>query len=706
MADTVKSEVIVSESQGVVVVALGSPDEKMAVLNESRMDSLERAVESLAGRSDLKAIIFIGPHAHCFCAGADVSLIEKVQSADDGARLAKRGQDIFLAIERLQPFTVAAISGPCVGGGFEMSLACKGRIATDQSDTKIGLPEIKLGILPGFGGTQRLPRLVGLPTSLDIILKGKVVSARKALKSGLIDKVVKVRSDAHAELRKAAIDFALGKSRNQHRKGVVQWTLTHVPPARSYIKTQVIKSVMKETKGQYPAPLKAIESIFRGLESGLDAGYAFEAKALGELVVTAECKSLVHLFFLTEAASKLGRAQKDEVRQLRVGVIGAGVMGAGIAAALATRGFHVSVFEPNSEVRKRAEQSVTKSIEKQLKRLEPGQAIGSSRFLSDLDNLGNVGLVIEAVIEDEAIKHTIYEKLEALLSSDAIIATNTSSIPLSRLSSKLKSPARFIGMHFFNPAEKMPLVELIRCEQTSQASLEKTAAVVSALGKYPVVVSDVAGFLVNRILTPYLLEAAFSLKDGYSIAAIDQAGTQFGMPMGPLRLLDEVGLDLASKVPAILEAAYGERMSGPGYAQMLVDAGRLGKKNGLGFYRYFEDKSEIDPEVAKILCLTLTKEPTNSQGSEFSELTLRLVLPMVNEAFRCLEEGVAGENDANAMDQIDLATVMGLGFAPFRGGVMHFAKRFGLKNVEGELAELAIKYGSRFEPCAGLRKRA
>lgn len=694
---------------GIIRLGGGTADaavDKVPVLNAPRMEQLKAILVQVRSNTSLKGLVIIGSAGGAFCAGADLNALNGVSDAKHGEKLAKQGQDIFEIIERLPITTVAAISGPCVGGGCELVLSCNYRIATGSSATRIGLPEINLGILPGFGGTQRLPRLIGLPAALDIILAGKVIAAKQARKVGLVDEVIGGEGDSFAELEKTALKIAAGQHKPQ-RKGISisDRLLTFTGIGRNIVAGQSKKQIWKATKGNYPAPTRALDIAILGLSKGTQAGYAEEAVALGELAVTSVAKSLIHVFFLTEAAKKLGRGAKDELKDLSVAVIGAGVMGQGIASSFLHKGVTVELVDPAAPALEKARQHIKDGIDKRRSMSEEQKAKCMSQLLlrSDVSQVKSANFFIEAATENGELKQKIFAGIEAIASDTAFIASNTSSIPITDLSSGLKRPERFIGMHFFNPVEKMPLVEIIRGRNTNERSLIATAALTSRLGKHPVVVEDVSGFLVNRTLTPYLVEAAILLSEGYSETDIDKAATDFGMPMGPIRLLDEVGLDVVSKVSDIIEKAYGERMKGPHYAEILVQKGRLGRKSGAGFYQYQGKDHQLDPALSEMLNLP---EGNALAVTDRGFIRDRLIMRLVNEAVLCLDEGVAGNPGAEAAGQVDLASVMGIGFPPFRGGIIFYAESLGAKAIYAKLMELADAHGSRFMPSAGIKSRA
>ena len=437
----------------------------------------------------------------------------------------------------------------------------------------------------------------------------------------------------------------------------------------------------------------------------MSKGLEIEAKGLGDLVVTPESKALVHIFYLTESAGKLGKGAKDDLAAAKVGVIGGGTMGAGIAASFLSKRVPVVLFDLSEEARDKAKAHIHGYINKRrgLSESDKDKLKKQLSIVATLDGISDTTLIVEAIVEDMKVKKEVFKKLEVVVSEETVLASNTSSLSIDEISSAVDHPERVVGMHFFNPAEKMPLVELIRGEKTSDKTVIYGAALSSKLGKYPVVVEDVRGFLVNRLLSPYLVEAAHLLAEGVPAKIIDKVAVKFGMPMGPLRLLDEVGLDVASKVNQIMVDAYGDRMEGPRFAEQLVSLGRYGKKSGQGFYLHEGKKATLEPMLTTLLDLPPRKEESQIDSEE---IKLRLMLPMVNEAVRSLDEGVAGVPGKDAAGQIDLATVMGTGFAPFRGGVLYFANSLGVEKIASKLKSFEVAHGKRFAPAEGIVSRA
>lgn len=685
---------------GIAVIDLGSKDEHVITLTAERIESLRANIAEVRSKMP-KGLVIVGPSEGMFTAGADINQIGSVGNATEGAQLAEAGQRAFDEIEALSCISVAAISGPCVGGGCEMVLACKHRLISNSPKSIIGLPETKLGIIPGFGGTQRLPRLIGLPAALDIILGGKTLRAKKAKDIGLVDDVV-----SYDKLLDTAIKVASGQLQLRRKNlSIIDKALTFTGPGRSVVANKTKKVLAKQTKGFYPAPPAALDATLYGLSHGQRSGLKYEAELLGKMIVTPECKALVNLFFLTEGAKGLGKSARGDLKGLYGVVIGAGTMGAGIAEIMAMNEHRVILQD-------KSEESIAKGLAMIRKDLSKMSYLGETeknlilnrieRQDNDAPAFGSVNFVVEAVFEDMNLKKKILGDMSKKVRQDAIIATNTSSLSVTEIASAIERPERVIGMHFFNPVPKMPLVEIILGEKTSPKTIAMTAALSTKMGKFPIVVTDVPGFLVNRILFPYLNEAMYMVMDGYSITDIDKAALKFGMPMGPIRLLDEVGLDVGGHVAEIMHKGYGERMAAPPLASNMDKAGRKGRKNQKGFYDY--NGKEETPHASLRQLLNISKP--EQTATNYEAMADRLLCNMVNEAVRCLDEGVAGQPGRDAANQVDLGSVMGFGFPPFRGGVLYYASMLGADKLLEKLEKLAAEFGPRFTPWEGIRARA
>lgn len=693
---------------GVARLVFDRPDAKVNLLTSGvlqRLDTLLGEIEEGLGAGHVRALIVRSGKPATFIAGADVDEIADVVDPAEGARLAREGQRIFRRLELLRVPAIAAVDGMCLGGGTELILACGRRIASDRPETRIGLPEVRLGILPGFGGTTRLPRLIGLQEALPLILTGAPVSARKALRIGLIDEAVHpaiLYDRAHA----LALAAANGRftPRPKPSATLAARVLDRTPPGRRLVLSQAKKRVMKETRGHYPAPLVALETIARIIDAPLERAFEVEAQALGKLIVTDVSKNLVHVFRLMEAAKKAAPKQQ-EPRPVKVaGVLGAGVMGGGIAQLLAAKGRNVRLKDIRADAVGLGLRHAREVFERAVKRRrmdarEAAQAMDRIAPTLDYTGFARADVVIEAVIERMDVKQNVLREVETRVRPGTVLATNTSTLSVTEMQSVLSRPADFCGMHFFNPVHRMPLVEVIRGRDTSDAAIATVFALARALDKTPLIVNDGPGFLVNRILSPYLNEAGWMLGEGASVETIDRALLDFGMPMGPLRLLDEVGLDVARHAAAVLYAAFGERMKPSPALAALAGTDLVGRKGGRGFYRYEDDRDVgVDDAIYDLLRGAV---PGDRAGVPPDRVRERCVLAMVNEAARALEDGiVAGPGD------VDLGMITGTGFPPFRGGLLRWADTLGARKLLERLEELESAHGARFEPALSIRQMA
>jgi 3-hydroxyacyl-CoA dehydrogenase/enoyl-CoA hydratase/3-hydroxybutyryl-CoA epimerase len=679
-------------NNGIAILTFDLPGEKVNKLTTTVMDELDRLLNELAANREIRALVFRSGKDNNFIVGADIAEIRNVTSESAGERLARRGQAVFAKLESLPFPTVAAIHGPCMGGGLELALACTYRIVSNDQKTALALPEVKLGIMPGFGGTQRLPRLVGLLNALDMILTGKSVYARKARQIGLADEVT-----YRELLPERALDTAqkaIGKPRPRSiraRRPLAVKVLESNALLRPIMYRLAQKNILRETHGNYPAPPAALDAVRYGLEHGLEKGYQHEAELLGTLAPTEISKNLISIFYLNEALKKDKTA--SPVRLSRAAVLGAGVMGGGIAQLLAEKGILVRLKDINTKAiasglreawdifKKRGAKGILTAIQARD---------GFDRITGSTDYTGmeKAEIGIEAVAENMDIKKSVLRDFEAVAGPGSIFASNTSSLSINELATASRGPDKVVGMHFFNPVEKMPLVEIVRGKTTSDDTISAVAAFSRRLGKLPVVVNDGPGFLVNRILMPYLGEAFALLEQGGTIDGIDEVLLRFGMPMGAFILLDETGIDIAHKVSEILHQGLGDRAKPSALLGDLYKAGYLGKKNGKGFYLYQGRKrGRPDPFIYS----KITRRAHAMISAE--EIVDRTVLLMIKEAALCLEEKIIDRPDL-----LDAALVFGIGFPPFRGGLLKYADQLGAKTVLEKLEQYRKKYGERFAP--------
>ncbi|HVK61350.1 MAG TPA: 3-hydroxyacyl-CoA dehydrogenase NAD-binding domain-containing protein [Bdellovibrionales bacterium] len=684
--------------------------EKVNKLSSPVMARFREVIQELSN-SKFKAVVFISRKSNIFIAGADIEEIRAIKTKEAFGPVLKEAHSILNSLEDMNIPVIAAIHGACLGGGCELVLACDYRIATDDSATRIGLPEVKLGIIPGFGGCVRLPRTVGLQASLDIILQGKSVDANKALKIGLVDQVV------HPSiLENQAIQFAeslirdgkLNKRRKKFQPRGMVGHLVESPLMKPKVFSEAYKMTMKATSGHYPAPIKAIEVIKKtyGM-SNREKALDIEMAGFCDVAVTDVSKHLINVFFLMEGVKKKSGVAGD-VKPLpvkRIGVLGAGTMGGGIAFVAADRGIEVRMKDINNAALalgfSHARSLWSKLVKrKRINNYEFNQKMNLVTGGLDFAGFGQLDVVVEAIVEDMNIKKKVIGETAKHCRADAIIATNTSSLSVSEMSKGHPNPENFVGMHFFNPVDKMPLVEVIRGDKTSDVAVATIFDLSKKMGKLPVVVKDGPGFLVNRLLLPYLIEAAWLLEDGMSVEKVDNLYKKhFGMPMGPFALLDEIGIDVGVKVAKIFHETLGERIMIAPSMKKLGESGRFGKKNKKGFYRYDEKgKAQgVDQSVYADLGL---KPPTDKLSDK--EVLHRGLFTMVNEAALALIE----ERIVETPDEVDLAMITGTGFPPFRGGLLRWADTVGTQAIADELEVFATQYGIRFKPSTPLRNMA
>jgi 3-hydroxyacyl-CoA dehydrogenase / enoyl-CoA hydratase / 3-hydroxybutyryl-CoA epimerase len=620
-----------------------------------------------------RGIVISSAKTSGFIVGADITEFSHLANAEQGAQLAARGQQLFAKIANLPIPSVAAIDGFALGGGLELALACHYRVAVESHEPTLGLPEVQLGIHPGFGGTVRSVELLGAPAALDMMLTGRSISPVKALAIGLVDRIVEKEM-----LAQAAAEFV---ARRPSRRRA-PWYLRVLAnwPLRTWLASNIRAKVAKRARPEhYPAPYAIVKLWERYGAQGMRA-YEAEARSIGELLVGSTCRSLVRIFFLRERLRNLAPRQEPIKR---VHVVGAGVMGGDIASWCAMRGLTVTLQDTEQKF---VNAAITRAEHLFARRIKyaPERAAALTRLLSDVDanEIGSAEIVIEAIAEKIEAKQGLYRQLEPKLTAGTILATNTSSIKLEDMASELKHPELFVGLHFFNPVASLPLVEVIKGEGTADSSVQRALAFVTQIGKLPLPCRSAPGFLVNRILAPYMLEALRAHEEGYQLEAIDAAAEAFGMPVGPVELADRVGLDVASHVAAILHGVIDGAT--PDILRRKVEAKELGVKTGRGFYRYEHDRAvKTKPEHA---------------GAN-SDLQDRLILLLINEAVACYEDGVVDDYDL-----LDAGVVFGTGFAPFRGGPIYYARQRGVAAVVDRLRELARSLGPRFEPHPGWEK--
>lgn len=687
---------------GIAWLTLDLPDEPVNKITRGVRSELDSALNRLAVDDTVRAVVLISGKADGFIAGADIDEFVALGSRDQALALVREGQALVNRLARFGKPTVVAIHGACLGGGLEAALACAYRIATDHPKTKIGLPEVQLGILPAAGGCQRLPRLIGLRGALDMILAGKQLAAKRALRLGLVDELVHP-SILQDVAEQAADRLADGWKPKRRRFGLADLVLDRNPLGRRVVFSQARKQVARRTGGHYPAPVAAIATIEHGLRHGVEAGLDMEAAQFAELATSDVSRQLVRIFFATTALRKergVDREAPPPHHVSHVGVVGAGFMGAGIGGVAAARA-HVDVRLKDTDLKAvgRGLKNARRVLKDGLRRhrITRYEFYRLDRLLSggtDWHGFGLADVVVEAVFEDLGTKHEVMRDIERHVRPDCVIASNTSTIPIATIAEVLERPERVLGMHFFSPVDKMPLLEVIVTTRTSPRVIMTAVELGKRMGKTVVVVQDRPGFWVNRILAPYLNEAGRLLQEGESVEAVDRAMVKFGFPVGPITLIDEVGLDVAQKASAILHQAFGERMEPMDGLTRMVEDGRLGRKSGRGFYRYEHGKRR---EVSQAAYEIIGAVADSSVDRE--DVTARLVFAMLNEAARAIDEGVVSlPRDG------DIAAIFGIGFPPFRGGPLRYLDELGAAYAVTTLQRLAERYGDRFTPCPLLQR--
>jgi 3-hydroxyacyl-CoA dehydrogenase/enoyl-CoA hydratase/3-hydroxybutyryl-CoA epimerase len=692
------------DSQNVAIVTINRQGEEMNLFSQDVLQELEKIATRLSDDSELEGVVFISGKEGNFVAGADINQIASFKTSESATEGCRAMQEVLQKVADLQVPTVAAINGACLGGGLEFALSCDWRVVTNDPKTKLALPEIQLGLIPGAGGTQRLPRLIGIEQALDMILTGKNIAGKKALKLGLADACV-----PNGCLLSQSVKFALRKKDKKAGKmtpdlsELPKWAIEGNPIGRKVMHRMAKEKVDAKTKGFYPASYKALEAVFDGFEMSLKNGLRLESKLFGELVVTRESQSLIHLFHATTKAKK--HAYRDAVRERFgkskfsvIGVVGAGFMGAGVATVCSDKNIRVRISDPNKESIGRAFQYANDFFVKKLKRRRIKEFEKDRHMALISPGFSPIGfnqcdVVIEAVFEDLNLKSKILKTLEEQNTNpDWIFASNTSAIPISEIAKSSKSPERICGMHFFSPVEKMPLLEVVVTSKTADWVAGRAVQLGMEMGKQVIVVKDGPGFYTTRALAFFLAEATKILLEGTRIEDIDSALADFGFPVGPITLIDEVGIDIGIHVLSTVEKAFPDRLTAPPALQAILESGRLGRKNSKGFYLYQNGKkAQPDERIYELLNLG-DKAPHRLQADEIID---RCLLLFINESARCLEEGIL-----NSAYDGDIGAVFGLGFPPFQGGPFKYVDFVGAQAIVSSLKKLHEKYGERFRPAA------
>ena len=685
---------------GIALVTIDLPDESVNTLDLRLRDEFTDFLYRLERDASIHAAVLASGKPDVWIAGADVAELSAMTAAEDAAQLSRNGQLLLERLEQGKP-VVSAIEGACLGGGLEVALASTYRIAAGSAKTVLALPEVQLGLIPGAGGTQRLPRLVGLAAALDMILTGKNVRAQKAYQLGLVDEIVHPAILLDVALRRARelADGTLRRARRPAGAGerAKELFLDDNPLGRRVVFNKARDTVMARTHGHYPAPLAALEAVAAGYQGQREDGYKAESRLFGELAVSDVSRQLVHLFFATTALKKESGVDGDAVRPRAVrklGVLGAGFMGAGIAAVSAPAGAFVRMKDADHAHVGAGLRAVRGVLNERLRkrRITKQQLADQLSLVSgttDYSGFGTVDLVIEAVFEDLAVKRAVLAEVEAVVPPEAVVASNTSTIPITRIAEESARPERVVGMHFFSPVHKMPLLEVVRGERTGPEAVATAVHYGRRVGKTVIVVNDGPGFYVNRILAPYLNEAGHLLDEGGAVEVIDGALVDFGFPVGPLTLVDEVGIDVAGRAGVVLAEAFPQRMAPSEALRRVIEAGRLGRKNGQGFYQYDAagKKGEVDATV-----YAHAQRGLHRQALARTDVQQRLVYAMLNEAARCLADGVV-----RSPRDGDVGAVFGIGFPPFRGGPFRYMDALGVPQVVRTLEELERR-AARYAP--------
>jgi 3-hydroxyacyl-CoA dehydrogenase/enoyl-CoA hydratase/3-hydroxybutyryl-CoA epimerase len=683
----------ITHKDSVAIITLDLPGERVNKLNESMMDEFSSFLDELESNDELIGAVLISGKKDTFIAGADIDMFQARDTAEEIEQLSKDGHKILNRIAGFKKPIAVAVHGSCMGGGLELSLACHYRVCSDSSKTVFALPEVKLGILPGTGGTQRLPRLIGLQNSLPYMLAGKNIYTRQAKRMGLVDEVTHKDAIETAAI-KGVRKIVDGKFERKDKRPLTHKLLEGNPLGRKIIFSQARKKTAGQTKGNYPAPPKIIDAVEFGYKHGIDKGLENETVLFGELGATQESRNLVNLFFGMTASKKV--PNPDLVKPVKkIGVLGAGLMGSGIAEVSVDKGdYRVLLKDQTIENAAEGEKGIWESLnEKAQKKIitefERDQTASKVTGVDSYDGFGSVDLVIEAVFEDLELKQNIVKQVEASTPDHTIFASNTSSLPISKIAEGAGRPENIIGMHYFSPVQKMPLLEIITTDQTADWVTQTAFQVGVDQGKNVIVVGDGPGFYTTRILAPYMNEALVLLEEGASIEFLDKIMKDFGYPVGPMALFDEVGIDVGAHVAETMAPMFAERgVKSTNKADELLEAGFKGRKNKRGMYKYSSGKKkEVNTEIYSYF------GGSNRTNPDKETAQLRMALTMINEAAWCLEEGILkSPTDGN------LGAILGLGFPPFLGGPFRYIDQQGVQNVVDRLNSYVDKFGPRFKP--------
>ncbi len=702
---------IQKDDRGVVTVTVDLPDRPLNVFNERVLRELDGVLSQLENDASARLVVFRSGKESGFFAGADVTEVEGMKTVDEVKEVVAAGQSLFNRVEALRMPTVAVIHGPCLGGGLEFALACTARIARDDGSTRIGLPEVTLGFIPAWGGTQRLPRLVGLTTALGMILEAKKLPAARAKKIGLVDAAAEPSQfDAQTG---TLIDVLLANQKTviarRPKLPLKDKLLNYTGIGRWLVFKEVRKKIAKNATN-YPALPHAVRAVEIGLSSTMQAGLEYEQNAFAELVFSPTCRSLLSLFYGREKArnpktwSSLEKSKRLADVQ-NIGVVGGGTMGAGIAQLACYQGYNVVLKEINDEQLAAGKERIDKLFDDLVRKGRMRQSEAEERLAKmtctlEWSDFADCDVIVEAVIENEELKQTIFRDLEANVKESALLVSNTSSIPIANIGEVVKEPDRVAGLHFFNPVHRMDLVEIVKTDTTTEKTIDALVRLVKKLGKTSIVVADSPGFLVNRILFPYLSEGVRLFCEGASASQIDKEMKKFGMPMGPMELLDVVGVDVAAHVAQTMEVFQTEPNPTAKVLSAMCEQDRKGQKTGIGFYQW-EGRKKVGsvPFDATGLIDIPAAVSEFSAADNGEAITRRLILSLLNESAKCLGEQIVTEPW-----MVDLSMVIGTGFAPFRGGPLRTIDQMGIRNVIADLERLQKECGNRFECCSLLRE--
>ncbi len=698
--NTLSAFTLVRQENGIAHLVMDVIDDTMNTLKAEFGEQVAEVLAEIKSDTAITGVVLCSGKKDSFVAGADINMINDCQTKEEVVALARQGQMIFSQLEQLAVPVVAAINGACLGGGLELAMACHARVCSDSPKTALGLPEVQLGLLPGGGGTQRLPKLVGVQKALDMMLTGKQLKAKQALKAGLVNDVVP-NSILIATAEKMALAGNF-KQTVKFKSSMVNKFLEGTSVGRGIVYKQAKKSVLSKTKGNYPAPVKIIKCVKTGMEQSPAKGFQVEAEHFSDLVMSPESAQLRNLFFATTDMKKeQGVADVMPKKITKAAVLGGGLMGGGIAFVTATKaGIPARIkdiaHQGISHALKYSFDLLNKKVKRRfIRKSEMQKQMAMITGSVDYSGFKEVDIVVEAVFENLELKQNMVLEVEQHAKESTIFASNTSSLPIGNIAAKAIRPENVIGLHYFSPVDKMPLVEIIPHDGTSDQTVSTTVAFAKKQGKTPIVVKDKAGFYVNRILAPYMNEAAMLLLSGEPIDKLDKALVNFGFPVGPMQLLDEVGIDVGAKIGPILQADLGDRFAAPSAFSKLLDDGRLGKKADKGFYLYGKNAKKGKKQVDESIYSLLNLKPSGSLSAE--EIAKRCTFMMLNETARCVDEGIV----RNARDG-DIGAIFGIGFPPFLGGPLRYIDKIGAQSLVAQLSQWAELHGERYEPCQAL----